>query len=79
MDSGVGVGATCANANACIKADAKMTQAIFIGRSYALRMGFAQMRSSDSESRMIRMNTDGEIYRTEVLTGHWTAAFAYRA
>jgi len=56
-----------------------MTQAIFIGGSYALRMGFAQMRSSDSESRMIRMNTDGEIYRTEVLTGHWTAAFAYRA
>jgi hypothetical protein len=33
---GVGVSTSCADANPPIKTDATMTQAIFIGKSYAL-------------------------------------------
>jgi hypothetical protein len=35
VDSGLGVGASCADADTRIKADATITQTIFIGESYA--------------------------------------------
>jgi hypothetical protein len=41
----VGVGASCANANAPMKPDARMTQLIFIGGSYPLLAGPAQTGS----------------------------------
>lgn len=47
---GVGVCTSCAEANMPIKTDAKMTQAIFIGESYALRMSGRKCATGSQQS-----------------------------
>jgi hypothetical protein len=55
VDWGVGVGGSCADANTRIKPDARMTQAIFIGASYALPMHIAQTQIDGVKSSITRI------------------------